>query len=177
MIYLTMIKQKCLALSLAVFFIMSFWVTFSKANETVILQLKWKHQFQFAGYYAAIKKGYYLEEGLDVILIEGKPGGDEVEEVLSERANFGVGMSDILLSKFQGKPVVLLSNIFQHSPVTLVTTRESSYTSPQDLFNKNIQMVRGIKSAELQATFFSQNFKVNQLCSSLTFFNTLLSLF
>jgi len=163
MIYLTMIKQKCLALSLAVFFIMSFWVTFSKANETVILQLKWKHQFQFAGYYAAIKKGYYLEEGLDVILIEGKPGGDEVEEVLSERANFGVGMSDILLSKFQGKPVVLLSNIFQHSPVTLVTTRKSSYTSPQDLFNKNIQMVRGIKSAELQAMFLNEGVAIADL--------------
>ncbi len=34
------------------------------------LQLKWVHQFQFAGYYAAIEQGYYAEEGLDVELIE-----------------------------------------------------------------------------------------------------------
>jgi len=148
MIYLTMIKQKCWALSLAEFFIMSFLVTLSKANETVTLQLNWKHQFQFAGYYAAIKKASYLNEGLDVILIEGKPGGDEVEEALSGRVNFGVGMSDILLSKFQGKPVVLLSNIFLHSPVTLLTTRNFSYTSPRDLFNKNNQIAKGLKSAD-----------------------------
>ena len=27
--------------------------------KKVKLQLKWKHQFQFAGYYAAIEKGFY----------------------------------------------------------------------------------------------------------------------
>ena len=72
------------------------------AAETVKLQLKWKHQFQFAGYYAAIEKGYYAEEGLDVTLLEGKPGGNEIEEVLSGRANFGVGMADVLLERLKG---------------------------------------------------------------------------
>ena len=28
--------------------------------ETVILQLKWFHQFQFAGYYAAKEKGFWI---------------------------------------------------------------------------------------------------------------------
>ena len=38
------------------------------------LQLKWKHQFQFAGYYAALKKGYYKKAGLAVTLVEGGSG-------------------------------------------------------------------------------------------------------
>ncbi|MBE0648068.1 MAG: hypothetical protein IH596_09810, partial [Bacteroidales bacterium] len=37
---------------------------------TVKLQLKWKHQFQFAGYYAAIEQGYYRDEGFFSILVE-----------------------------------------------------------------------------------------------------------
>lgn len=41
------------------------------AEEVIDVQLRWKHQFQFAGYYAAIAKGYYREEGLDVRLHEG----------------------------------------------------------------------------------------------------------
>ena len=131
-------------------------VSLSPATETVTLQLKWKHQFQFAGYYAAIKKGYYLEEGLDVILKEGTPGGNEVEDVVRGRANFAVGMSDILLSRFLGEPVVLLANIFQHSPVTLITTKISGDSSPQDLFEKSIQMVSSVKSAELQAMFLNE---------------------
>ena len=34
------------------------------AHERVTLQLKWFHQFQFAGYYAAVEKGFYADEGL-----------------------------------------------------------------------------------------------------------------
>ena len=41
------------------------------ANETVQLQLRWHHQFQFAGYYAALEKGYYKKAGLDVVIHEG----------------------------------------------------------------------------------------------------------
>jgi ABC-type nitrate/sulfonate/bicarbonate transport system substrate-binding protein len=34
--------------------------------ETVNRQLKWSHQFQFAGHYVAKQQGYYRDEGLDV---------------------------------------------------------------------------------------------------------------
>lgn len=158
-----MAKQRIWTFSLAVFCIIFFGGTAAKAIETVTLQLKWKHQFQFAGYYAAIHQGYYLEEGLDVHLIEGKPGGKEVEEVVRGNANFGVGMSDILLSRLEGKPIVLIANIFQHSPVTLLTVRKSGYTSPQDFFKKAIRMVEGVKSAELQAMFLNEGIAVTDL--------------
>lgn len=156
-------KQKGWILALAFCCVIILVATVSHATEPVTLQLKWKHQFQFAGYYAAINQGYYLEEGLDVILIEGKPGGKEVEEVLSGRADYGVGMSDILLSKFEGKSVVLLANIFQHSPVTLLATQKSGVTSPQDLVHKNIRMTAGVKSAELQTMFLNEGVVLSDL--------------
>ncbi|MCK4709159.1 MAG: ABC transporter substrate-binding protein, partial [Gammaproteobacteria bacterium] len=40
----------------------------TRNQEKVTIQLKWYHQFQFAGYYAAIEKGFYAEEGLQVEL-------------------------------------------------------------------------------------------------------------
>ncbi|MBO4227178.1 adenylate/guanylate cyclase domain-containing protein [Bradyrhizobium neotropicale] len=46
------------------------------ALEQVPLQLKWKHQFQFAGYYAAVEKGFYRDNGLDVSVREGGLGVD-----------------------------------------------------------------------------------------------------
>ncbi len=56
--------------------LLSFWVMIAtlttaplRADERVILQLSWQHQFQFAGYYAAIAKGFYQEAGL------GHPAG------------------------------------------------------------------------------------------------------
>ena len=49
-------------------------VAVQRPLEVIDFQLRWKHQFQFAGYYAAIAQGYYREEGLDVRLHEGAPG-------------------------------------------------------------------------------------------------------
>src|SRR5436190_2086334 len=41
------------------------------ALDAVTLQLKWRHQFQFAGYYAAVEKGFYRDAGLEVGILEG----------------------------------------------------------------------------------------------------------
>jgi NitT/TauT family transport system substrate-binding protein len=40
-------------------------------GSTVKLQLQWVTQAQFAGYYAAVDKGYYKDAGLDVQIVEG----------------------------------------------------------------------------------------------------------
>ena len=90
------------------------------AMETVTLQLKWTHAFQFAGYYAALDQGYYREAGLDVRLLEAGPGIDPLESVLSGQAQYGVGTSSLLLARQAGQPIVVLAVIFQHSPLVLV---------------------------------------------------------
>ena len=46
------------------------------ALDSASLQLKWKHQFQFAGYYAALEQGFYRNAGLDVTIREGGPDID-----------------------------------------------------------------------------------------------------
>ena len=145
------------------FFFIILWNTTCYANETVRLQLKYKHQFQFAGYYVAIEKGYYDTEGLDVILLEGKPSIYEIEEVISGRVQFGVGTSDIVVSRLGGKPIVILANIFQHSPIVLLTKKESGLRSPQDLHGKKVMMAQGEKSAELQAMFLNEGVSVDNI--------------
>ena len=119
--------------------------------DRVSLQLKWRHQFQFAGYYAAIAKGYYREAGLEVNLIEATPGQDPADTVFAGRAEFGVGTSDILLLRGQGKPVVVLATIFQHSALVLLARKASGVNDLQDLHDKPI-MIEPL-SAELFAYF------------------------
>ena len=57
----------------------------------VSLVLKWLPQAQFAGYYVALKKGYYAKEGLDLTI---QPGGPTIvpEQVV---ANGGADLSGI----------------------------------------------------------------------------------
>src|SRR6202171_2368518 len=66
------------------------------ALDQVSMQLKWKHQFQFAGYYAALEQGFYRNAGLDVTIREGGPDIDVAETVASGKANFGVWGSGVL---------------------------------------------------------------------------------
>ncbi|HEX7984777.1 MAG TPA: PAS domain S-box protein [Duganella sp.] len=90
------------------------------AAEKVTIQLKWQHQFQFAGYYAAQDQGYYRDAGLDVTLAEAVPGGDPLQNVASGGAQYGVGNTTLLLARGMGQPVVVLASIFQHSGAALL---------------------------------------------------------
>lgn len=94
--------------------------------EPVVLQLKWSHQFQFAGYYMAKEMGFYENEGIDLEIRPGSSSLNVTEEVLSGRADFGVGTSSLLLDYAAGKPVVVLGVIYQHSPLVLIMRTEKS---------------------------------------------------
>ena len=109
------------------------------ALEDVTLQLKWKHQFQFAGYYAALEKGYYREAGLNVAILEPADNTTPVNAVLSGKAQYGIGASDLALYRAQGEPVVALACIIQHSPLVLIAN--AGIKTPQDLRGKRIMLL------------------------------------
>ena len=112
----------------------------SHALDAVTLQLKWTHAFQFAGYYAAQKQGYYREAGLDVSIVEALPGTDPVQRVLDGNAEFGVGTSALLLQRKAGKPVVALAVIFQHSPYVLIARQFGAAPDIHDLAGKRVML-------------------------------------
>jgi diguanylate cyclase (GGDEF)-like protein len=110
------------------------------AADAVTLQLKWSHEFQFAGYYAAKERGYYREAGLDVTIRSAEPGMDVVAEVVSGKAQYGTGSSSLLLDRHAGKPVVVLAAIFQHSPYVLITGSKDGTLGIHDLAGKRIMI-------------------------------------
>lgn len=111
-----------------------------QALEKVTLQLKWTHAFQFAGYYAAVEKGFYKEAGLDVTILQAGPGMDPVEKVLNGDAHFGVGTSSLLLSRQSGKPLKVLAVIFQHSSQVLITNPLTAREGLDKLNTKRIMI-------------------------------------
>ncbi len=110
------------------------------AADKVTLQLIWKNQFQFAGYYVAKELGFYDEAGLDVTIKEYEFGTDVTEDVISRKAHFGVGQSSLILERMEGKPVYLLSAIFQHSPFMLLSQKRGDLKEVSDLKGKRIMV-------------------------------------
>ena len=126
---------------LFIFFILSFnnflFATTQTNNlEKVTLQLEWKHQFEFAGFYAAIEKGYYKDIGLELEIKEFSEGIDITKEVMSGNATFGISSSALILEKLNKKPVVLIASYFKQNALALITKPEIK--TPADLKNKKI---------------------------------------
>jgi class 3 adenylate cyclase/ABC-type nitrate/sulfonate/bicarbonate transport system substrate-binding protein len=119
---------RCLAVSLTLLL-----VTPAHALDRVSLQLKWKHQFQFAGYYAAIEQGFYRAHGLEVEIREGGPDVDASAIVAAGNADFGVCTNSLLLSKDQRANNVVLAVIFQHSAAIILTPHRSGIRSVSEL--------------------------------------------
>jgi diguanylate cyclase (GGDEF)-like protein len=106
----------------------------------VRLQLKWRHQFQFAGFYTALEKGYYREAGFAVTIVPATPGTDPVETVLKGGADFGVASSELVLRYAKGDPVIVLASIFQHSPLTLFVRRDAGIDTVRDLAGRKVAL-------------------------------------
>ncbi|WP_020613775.1 ABC transporter substrate-binding protein [Sediminispirochaeta bajacaliforniensis] len=121
----------------------------------VRVQLKWTHQFQFAGFYAAIDQCYYAKRGLEVELREGNPAISPTDEVVSRRADFGINTTDLIVHRSLGKPIVILAPIFQHSSQVVAVSGKSDIYAPCDLEGKSL-MLSGDGEASILAMFRSQ---------------------
>lgn len=110
--------------------------TVDNTPEKITLQLQWKDQFEFAGFYAAKEKGFYKESGLDVDFKAFESGLDIIDEVLEGRAEYGLVYSSVISRYLEGDPLVFVANFFKHSPLVVVTQKE--FQHPSDLFGKRI---------------------------------------
>ena len=107
--------------------------------DKVKLQLQWKHQFEFAGFYAAKEKGYYRDVGLDVELIEYHIDDSISHIVLSGEAEYGLSYSSIIAEYIEGKPIVFVANFFKQSPLVLIA--QENINTPVQLKGKKVMGV------------------------------------
>lgn len=134
----------------------------AKSDDKIILQLKWKHQFQFAGYYAALEKGYYQEAGLDVEIKDLDSKTTTIDEVLSGRANFGIANSELLVRYMNGDPLIALAPIFQNSPSALVVRENSKIITPQDIIGKTVELDTKGGAYEVLSMLYIEGVKPSQ---------------
>lgn len=105
----------------------------------VTLQLQWVTQSQFAGYYAAVDRGLYRDEGLEVTI---KAGAVEIvpqQVVASGGADFGIAwLPKVLASREQGAPLVNIAQMLQRSGTLEIAWKESGITTPADWRGKRV---------------------------------------
>jgi PAS domain S-box-containing protein len=159
--YLTSLLERNQQKFTACFFVVIAFVFPAQAQEKVNLQLKYLHQFQFAGYYAALEKGFYREVGLDVSIEQGHTGQEPIDKVLSGESQFGIGSSSLLLARHAGKPVVVIGVIFQHSPYVLLAKKTGATQTIHDLASKRVMLAA--QSEEILAYLKKEGIPIDKL--------------
>ena len=129
-------------------------------STPVALRLRWYHQFQFAGYYAALAKGFYRDAGFEVAIKEGGPDIDPVADVLSGQSDFGVSNSNLVVEYSRGKPVLVLAPVFQHSPLVLVAPGKDGHLAH---LADGRAVALGVHDVELKAMFLGEGIALNRV--------------
>jgi NitT/TauT family transport system substrate-binding protein len=107
--------------------------------NTVTLQLQWVTQSQFAGYYVALDKGFYEEEGLDVTILSGGPDIAPPQVLAGGGADVMLNwMPSALAAREKGLPVVNIAQPFKSSGLMLTCWKDTGIASVEDFKGKTI---------------------------------------
>jgi NitT/TauT family transport system substrate-binding protein len=110
----------------------------------VTLQADWYPQPEHGGFYTALAKGYYKDEGLDLSIQPGGPYVSVEQQVAAGRAQFGMGSSDKTLeSVADGQPLVAVAATMQHDPQGIMVRKDSPIHSFADLNGQTVAIKTG----------------------------------
>ncbi len=110
----------------------------------IMLQADWYPQPEHGGFYTALVKGYYKDEGLDVTIQPGGPYLALEQQVAVGAAQFGLGSSDRTLEAVaNGQPLVAVAATMQHDPQGIMLHKDSPVHSFADLNGHTIAVKPG----------------------------------
>lgn len=108
------------------------------APTDVVFFLTFVPNIQFAPLYVAIEKGYFADEGLNVVIQHGdEPDG--VDLIAAGRLDFGmISGEQLILARANGRPVVFVYEWFQRYPVGVVAPDHTGISSIRDLAGRRV---------------------------------------
>lgn len=110
-----------------------------KPLAKITVQLDWVAEPEHGGFYQALARGFFRDEGLDVTIVPGGPNAFVMPLVASGRADIGQADStNTLLQQAEGLPIVQFAAVFQDDPSGLLVNAGSSVRKFEDLQGKTI---------------------------------------
>ena len=112
------------------------------------VRLKWYHQAQFAGFYAAEQKGYFAQQGVNVHILEGSPTQNSLQSIADGSADVAVAsLVEAQQATAYGIQFVNVAQLFQGNDDVLLCSVSARRESDWDLSKATI----GIRNPEQRA--------------------------
>lgn len=95
----------------------------------------WKAQAEHGGFYQALAKGYYADAGLNVTLLQGGPGINVPQLLVTNTIDFGIGSNSFIPINMveAGAPGKAVMAVFQKDPQVLITHPRKDIESIGDM--------------------------------------------
>lgn len=105
--------------------------------EPFTLQLNWKPEPQFGGFYTAQVEGIYQKHGLDVRVEPGGAGTPTVQMVAAGKVPYAVVSADeLVIARSRGLDVVALFAVYQTNPQGIMTRAVRGFTEIAQIFER-----------------------------------------
>jgi NitT/TauT family transport system substrate-binding protein len=126
----------------------------------VKLQTDWYPQPEQGGFYDALIKGYYKDEGLDVTIVPGGPYGNGLQLVAANAEQFGMGTSDNILEAVgNDEPLIAVGATMQHDPQGIMVHADSPVHTFADLEGHTV----AVKPGSTWFAYLEKRFKFHNL--------------
>ncbi|MDP3526793.1 MAG: ABC transporter substrate-binding protein [Hoeflea sp.] len=103
-------------------------------------QAAWINDAEFMGYFLAIDKGYYKDEGLDVTYFSGGPDVIPESTIITGKADLTLTTPDTTIKAIveQGAPFKIIGAQYQKNPIGIVSLAKNPIMEPKDLIGKTL---------------------------------------
>lgn len=134
----------------------------SSFAETLTIQLNWKPEPQFGGFYTAQVEGYYQKHGLDVKVEPGGAGTPTIQMVAAGKVPYAIVSADeLVIARSKGLDVVALFAVYQVNPQGIMTRDSRGFATISDIFKQPgvVAMQKGLP----YALFLEKKFGFNNV--------------
>lgn len=133
----------------------------ASAQETTIkFTLGWKTQGSDAAFFYAKDKGYFKEEGLNVVIDQGEGSGATVTRIMSGAWDAGFGDVNAIIQNSATRPQdapVMVYMMWNQPPFSIVTKNSSGIKTIKDFEGRTLGGAQGTPTTRLLPVFIQKN--------------------
>ncbi len=136
------------------------WAVAQPREELITFVLNWTPVADHAPYFLARELGWYKQQGVNVTIEFGKGSADSARRVDVGQADLGVSdTGTVIVAIGRGAKLKLVAMLFDRSPYTIWTRKDTGITKPKDLEGKTV----GAPPGDAQRVLFPALAKANAI--------------